>query len=183
MTKPLPSTRILRNLLYCDFDTGCLIWKSRPIWMFSLSGTGGRRGNQVRWNNKYAGRPACWSDGKYYHIRILRKKYKAHRIIFLMAYGWCPLVIDHYDGCSLNNSIENLIISSRSHNMHNCKMNKKNTSGHTGVTMKGGKYRARIKYRGTTRHLGLFQNIDDAIKARRNAEKMFGFNEHHGRRK
>lgn len=50
-----------------------------------------------------------------------------------------------------------------------------NTSGHTGVycVKTNGKWRARINANGKTHCLGTFERIEDAIKAREEAEKKF----------
>ena len=52
------------------------------------------------------------------------------------------------------------------------KLHKGNTSGHKGVIWlkERKKYRAHIGYKGKQIHLGHFDNIDDAIKARKSAE-------------
>lgn len=56
-------------------------------------------------------------------------------------------------------------------------LNKNNRTGHTGVYFEGkrGKYLAYIYFRNKKYHLGAFSNIDDAIKARSEAEdRLFG---------
>lgn len=55
------------------------------------------------------------------------------------------------------------------------KLNKNNTSGYRGISYKKdrGKYRAYIKYQGKDIFLGYFNDIDDAIKARQEAEKEY----------
>lgn len=63
-------------------------------------------------------------------------------------------------GCSTTNNILNY--------------NKNNTT-HLGVTYykKSNKWRARICINGNNKSLGLFDNIDDAIQARKEAEKKY----------
>lgn len=59
---------------------------------------------------------------------------------------------------------------------------KNNKSGYKGVDFmpKLNKWRARIMIDGKEKHLGLFTNIDDAIKARKDAEERFGYYAYNG---
>lgn len=56
----------------------------------------------------------------------------------------------------------------------NKKIQTNNTSGCTGVSFHRckGQWYARIRFRGKNYHLGYFDNIQDAIDARKKAEKM-----------
>ena len=56
-----------------------------------------------------------------------------HRIIFLMHHGYMPELIDHIDGNTLNNRIENLRPATKSTNGMNRGKQKNNTSGYKGV--------------------------------------------------
>ena len=53
------------------------------------------------------------------------------------------------------------------------KLRKNSTSGHKGVYWNKGrnKWRAKITIKGKTHHLGYFENLQDAIKARKQAEE------------
>lgn len=46
-----------------------------------------------------------------------------------------------------------------------------NSTGYTGISMRNGKYRAYINFKKKQYHLGTYENIDDAIEARKVAEK------------
>jgi hypothetical protein len=70
----------------------------------------------------------------YLIIGLNYKKYKAHRIIFLMFNGYLPATIDHIDGNRLNNKIENLREVTVSQNMQNSKTYKSSKSGIKGVS-------------------------------------------------
>lgn len=50
---------------------------------------------------------------------------------------------------------------------------KNNTSGYTGITVDRGKYRVRITINRISINLGRFINIEDAIKARKQAEEKY----------
>lgn len=52
------------------------------------------------------------------------------------------------------------------------KVNRNSTTGVTGVCKDGNKYKATITFKGRRIHLGMYEDINDAIKARKEAEKM-----------
>lgn len=53
------------------------------------------------------------------------------------------------------------------------KTQKNNKTGHTGISLVGGKYRVRIQINHKSKHIGYFDNLQDAIKARKNAEDKY----------
>jgi len=63
----------------------------------------------------------------YVMIKINKKDFLAHRVIFMMHKGYFPKLIDHIDGNPSNNKIENLREASHSENGHNAKLNKNNS--------------------------------------------------------
>lgn len=76
-----------------------------------------------------------------------------------------------------DNRKENLRLVSHSQNMMNRKIQKNNTSGVTGIMYfkRTGKWRAAIKINKKNKNLGYFNNFDDAVKTRKQAEeKYFG---------
>ncbi len=84
--------------------------------------------------------------------------------------------IDHINGDKLDNRCANLRVVSPSKNQVNRKrLNKNNRSGVRGVDRAFGKWRAQITVNRTNNYLGLFENKDDAVAARRQAElEYFG---------
>lgn len=59
-------------------------------------------------------------ENGYYQVRLDRKPYRVHRIIYALHHGICPAeVIDHIDGNKTNNEIENLRIASPADNSKN----------------------------------------------------------------
>ena len=104
-------------------------------------------------------------------------RYKAHRLAYYMYHGIDPRNndIDHEDRNGLNNKINNLRLATRSDNSKNRSMAENNTSGATGVTWdkKRGRWRAQIKLNGKCKFLGHYINIQDAIQARKEAEKKY----------
>lgn len=75
--------------------------------------------------------------GFYYRISIERKGWAVHRIIWILCGGKFldGEVIDHIDGNSLNNRIENLRVIPRGVNNMNFKMYCTNRTGKTGVNL------------------------------------------------
>jgi len=120
---------------------------------------------------KTCGSPAGWlHPSGYVYIGIDGKNYAAHRLIFLYHHGYLPEYIDHIDGNSLNNKIENLRQCTFSQNLHNSKLQTNNTSGVKGVSFSkaDNKWRARIQVNGESHFLGQYSNIDDAERVVKN---------------
>lgn len=87
------------------------------------------------------------------------------------------MVGDHWDGNPVNNCKNNLRPTTSSQNAMNRKTNNNNSSGFKGVhwDKKSSQWRARIGIEGRRINLGLYNNIQDAINARIEAEqKYFG---------
>lgn len=81
------------------------------------------------------------------------------------------LEIDHINGNPRDNRLINLRVVTRTQNMRNTRINKNNTSGVKGVSWytSRNKWCAAIEIGRRKIHLGLFESIDDAIKAREDA--------------
>lgn len=123
---------------------------------------------KVNKSNVKAGDMAgCLNNSGYYTVKVNSKQYLIHRLIYLMHYDMLPEFIDHKDNNPLNNRIENLRAATFSQNQHNRKINKNNTSGVKGVCWHppAGKWVARLTINGKYKHLGLFNNIEEAKKA------------------
>lgn len=89
----------------------------------------------------------------------------------------CPedMLIDHISRDKLDNRKSNLRICTKQQNNINKGIISKNTSGTTGVIWdkSRNKWRSQIKLNGKNRILGRFNNIEDAIKSRLEAEKEY----------
>jgi len=83
--------------------------------------------------------------------------------------------IDHIDRNPLNNRKYNIRVATDSQNMMNRGIQKNNTSGITGVCWikEKCKWKAQIKINRKNINLGYFSNFDDAVKARKGAEKKY----------
>lgn len=181
---PLPCPTMLRLLLQYDPETGGLRWRVRPVWMFRDSGHG-MAANARAWNARFAGTDALTGYvAGYVAGQIKRRTVRAHRAAWAVMFGyWPPEDIDHINGNRADNRISNLRSVSRAENGRNQCVRNTNTSGVLGVHWhkKAGKWAAEVTFNGKSRHLGLFDNLDDAAEARRRAEAGLGFHPNHGR--
>lgn len=73
------------------------------------------------------------SDKSYVKIKIGKKAFTAHRLVFLWHHGYLPEIIDHIDGNRSNNKIENLREATKAENCANQKIRSTNTSGMKGL--------------------------------------------------
>jgi len=95
-----------------------------------------------------------------------------------MVHGrWPTVEIDHIDGDRGNNHPDNLREATRQVNARNCALGKDNTSGAKGVFWSCGKWRATI----LKKSIGRFDTFDEAVVARKAAERLHGFHPNHGR--
>lgn len=120
----------------------------------------------------------CWyvSINGYITTRLYneRKQIRLHRLLMNFP---DKMVVDHINHNKLDNRKCNLRICFQKENASNKSKSKNNTSGVTGVCWhkKAKKWHSQIKHNRKNIHLGLFDNFDDAVKARREAEeKYFG---------
>lgn len=116
-------------------------------------------------NTVYARRTVVMPNGKQKTLRL-------HRVIFERVIGR-PLAeaekVDHIDRDGLNDRRSNLRLATTAQNCANTKLSSKNTSGHKGVSWNkaAGKWHAKICVNRRQIHLGLFDDINDAIRVRR----------------
>jgi len=137
-------------------------------------------------NSVKAGQEAgCLPPTGYRQIKIEGKLYKAHRVCWLLYHGRMPSgQIDHINGDPSDNRIKNLRVVSNAENGKNQKRHCKNTSGCTGVYWykASSKWQAEIMVDGRHIHLGYFTDFEDAVSARKRAERKYGFHLNHGRK-
>jgi len=81
------------------------------------------------------------------------------------------LYTDHKNGNTLDNRRDNLRVCTNSQNLLNKGKVSSNTSGFRGVDFikRLGKYRARVRIGGKEKHLGVYANMEDAIKITKKA--------------
>lgn len=104
MPKPLPSQKVLRDLLDYDPETGVLTWKVRPLTYCKSEKT------RDAWNRRWAGKPALASklESNYPAGILLGKVYRADRVIWKWMTGKEPFRVIHRDDDPQNGRWENL---------------------------------------------------------------------------
>jgi len=138
-------------LLDYDPESGVLTWRERR----GPKAAAGQRAGNIGGNG-------------YRYIRVDRRQYPEHRIIWLQVYGASPCShIDHKDGDPQNNRLDNLREASRSQNMANRKIDSRNRSGAKGVWWRASLNRWVVDVRkdGRSRRVGSFQTWEDAAAA------------------
>lgn len=171
---------IIKQSVDINYETGAIFWKERPRSFFNSDRAW--RISNTRCTGNRADTPT--SDG-YRRVRILTTPFRAHRLIWEQKYGIIApgFFIDHINGDRCDNGIENLRLVTKAENHRNMKTPKNNTSGVVGVKWDNvpKKWRADITFHGKIYHLGSYDNIEEAARARKSGEKKFGFHENHGR--
>ena len=175
---------------YADKTTGRILWRERSPSEFCS-----RRAYKswmTRFNGKEAGsKPKLRADGGIGSVQIhfRGKMLMAHRVMAVLCgileeYN-DDLVIDHIDGDSTNNKPGNLRAVTDSINSRNCKKEfKGSTSKITGVYFHkaSGKWLAAI---GTGQGskgkcIGYYEDLFEAICARKSEEVRLGYTSRHG---
>ena len=149
----------LRSILHYDPETGAFAWK--------ISNS-----NRVK-AGSVAGSPR--GDG-YLQIKVQSRAYRAQRLAWLYHFGeWPKLDIDHINRNRSDNRIANLRDVSHKQNQQNRSTNSDNTSGHPGVYWhkQKSKWRAQIKHNYKLIHLGYFDDLEEAVAARKAGELKY----------
>lgn len=149
---------LLRILAY-NPDTGIFTWVVSP------------RGGTAR-KGSVAG---CLKSNGYICIRVRGDKYQAHRLAWFYVTGeWPPDQVDHIDRNKSNNAFVNLRPVTNKQNHENVAIRATNKSGHRGVNWHkaSGKWNARVCHHGVRIELGVFDSLDDAALAAKNARAL-----------
>lgn len=174
ITDDLSGIATLRKLVSYDCDTGIIKWLPRQ----ELSRL------DKMWNTQRAAKPinSISSEG-YIRLTVGQRSLYAHRVAFALYHEkWPSGVIDHINGNRTDNRIANLRDVTRCDNVRNCRLSATNKSGFTGVRFieKRNKWRSEIRVFDKRYFLGEFLAFDDAVSARKLANKKFGFDANHG---
>lgn len=128
-----------------SYENGKLFWKIK-------SGKG------------YIGKEAGSDDGKGKYLRVMLNGIRTavHRVVFAMHHGYMPDFVDHIDGDTKNNRIENLRASSKSQNGMNQGLSKANKTGCKGVYFdaRKKKFGVRVRVNKKQKHFGWFDDIE-----------------------
>jgi hypothetical protein len=134
---------------------------------------------KISLGGKYAGTEAGTDHSNgYRQVTINKKKYFLHRLAWFYVHGeWPPHEIDHINGIRNDNRLCNLRCVTHKENLKNLRIPKNNTSGVVGVSWsnKDSVWTSQIKVSGKAIYLGSFIKFEDAVKARREAEKKYNF--------
>jgi len=115
----------------------------------------------------------CWyiDNNGYLSSRINNKLVRMHRFIM----NFPNEHVDHINHNKLDNRKSNLRLCDQQQNSANSNISKNNTSGYIGVTWskKANKWMSQIKVNSKVIYLGIYYSVDDAVKARLEAEAKY----------
>jgi len=192
--REIPTPDELRQLLRYEPETGKLFWRYCSVYLFEPSKFHSAKRVCQMWNAKYAGKQAITaSDRRYLIGKVRGRMLKAHRIAWAIFYGnWPEGQIDHINGNTVDNRIQNLRDVSSCENSRN--RSRKTLSRYSarrrkqdaecfGVSWDDRKSRwsARIGHANGEIYLGMYRTKFEAIAARKAAERVLGYHRNHGR--
>ncbi|WP_407220268.1 HNH endonuclease [Enterobacter sp. CPE_E1214] len=153
-----------------EYRDGRLYWKIN-------CGSRAKKGNEA----------GSLHNAGYRRVMINGVKYLSHRLIWVLFNGRIPngKHIDHQNHVRIDNRIENLrLVNGNCENMKNMSMPSNNKSGYAGVYWRESraKWQAQIVVDGKNIYLGMYSKFDDAVNARLDAEKKYGFHFNHGKK-
>lgn len=142
------------SALTADFVNGKIYWRRPPPSRQELLG-------------KEAGSIIGHGTSKskhYWDIHVFGKRFKRSRLMFFMAHGRWPVPqVDHINGNSLDDRIDNLREATASQNTASGKPKKRSTPLPRGVYKTKYGYLVRVTINGETLNLGTFKSLDFAI--------------------
>jgi hypothetical protein len=147
---------------YFEYCNGELYWKKTTSFRIKV-------GQKAGYKRK---------DG-YSFVRLNKKHYGVHQIIFAIYYKYIPKEVDHIDNNPSNNCIENLRAATRSQNAINQPLTLKNKSGIKGVSWhkQAKKWIVQLFVNKQYKYLGLYDDIELAelvsIEARNKYHREF----------
>lgn len=154
--KPIPYTVEELGRMFDEREPGVLYWHKNPQ---------GRKPSDTP-----AGTP---KENGYWFIAIKGRKYHRHRLVYYMHTGLQPAILDHIDGVKDHDSFANLRPLNCSQNNMNRRMKRGNRGKYVGVTLRHGRYMARIGFDGKQLYLGTFTTPVAAAKAYQKAKSIY----------
>ena len=121
---------------------------------------------------------------RYLRVTVDGVGYQLHRVIMLLVHGHLDksVHVDHISHDRADNRLCNLRLASLAENNKNKSMDRRNSTGVTGVRFnkRYNTWGAHIGVNGTEIHLGSFKTLGEATTARQDAEIKYGFHKNHG---
>lgn len=169
--RALPSQDTLLALFDYRPETGFLYWRRR-----CGEDQATKAFNSTQIGKRALGTPNVdgYPEGRLLGLRHIR----AHRVIWKMIHGSEPMEIDHVNGDRTDNRITNLREASRSQNQRNRAFGSISKSGTAGVYWRESTRRFHVVI--CKKYVGVYRTLDDAVAARKAAEKRLGFEPRHG---
>lgn len=171
----IKAAELVRAFFDYNPETGKLYHREKPREYFQTERGWKISNGKITPGEEVVGR----DNGRgYLQVCVLGKMVQLHRLVWLHYYGsWPEKQIDHINQIKTDNRISNLRDVSNRQNSLNKGIISTNTSGKTGVCFhkQTGKWLSRIKIRGKQKHLGLFEEFEDAVRAREEAELKYGY--------
>lgn len=130
----------------------------------------------ISWNKHYSGTVAGSVDFNGYRVvKVFGHRFKIHRLIWKLVHGVDPVCIDHINHITDDNRLSNLRNIEVRHHLFNLSPQKRSRSGVRGVLWykERGKWGATIAFSGEKIFLGLHDRLEDAVRAREEAEKLY----------
>jgi hypothetical protein len=153
MRNPPLSKRKILTLFSVDLSSGRVFWIKPPKNHSNLIG---KEAGAFRFN-------ALDRSKGYWVIHVDGKSYRRGRIIYRVACGDWPDILDHIDGNGVNDIPTNLRKASVLQNSWNHRTRKKKSDLPMGVRAdRHGRYVARISCRKKHFHLGVFDSPEEA---------------------
>jgi hypothetical protein len=158
--KPMLTQQRLKEKLEYNPETGLFKWIVKPAG-----------------NCKDGWFEGSKSSNRYLNICVDGTIYLAHRLAWLYVYGsWPSKVIDHKDGNTYNNKLNNIRDVSLYANQHNLqKPPTTNKSGYIGVSWKSKQKQwiAQISYNGVKKYLGGYSTPEEASTVYQLAKELY----------
>lgn len=166
-------------------DTGVLSWRERSASSFNVGKSHTTEHQATLWNSRWAKKPVGNRQGSYLKAWVSGDQHLVHRIIWKMAHGEAPDYIDHIDGDTMNNRIENLRSVPHAVNMKNKALYKNNSSGVSGVAYRERDkvWEAAIGVDGARFQIGSYKTREEAVAVRAAYEVFLEYHANHGRPK
>lgn len=135
---------ILKEYLDYKPEIGQLTWKKSPSHVIKVGSLAGKSNND-----------------RYARVQLKGKNMLAHRVCWAMYYGYWPSYIDHINGNTFDNRIENLRSVSAYENCKNKLIHRKGKK--FGAHFIRGKWHSTLAVKGKTVHLGVFETESEAV--------------------